>query len=194
MQEVKSVILTKRFRMERQMTWLEEGLPGEEAAHLLAAQGWLELGDHAAALVELERLAAIHRYHPAALQVRWALYMKAEQWQAAFQLADFMTRVPPLSQEAKTFLQRSHAASRMDEGGVDLAYGLLEEVCGRFVGEPSVSYQLACYACQLGRVPEARVLLGIAFAMAEKCQQSQGWHSRALSEPALEPLWAELTA
>jgi hypothetical protein len=42
--------------------------------HLLAAHGWLELGNHAEANEELEKIAPELRARPDVLKVRWEIY------------------------------------------------------------------------------------------------------------------------
>lgn len=63
--------------------------------HLRAAQGWLELGNHAEAKQELERIAPDLRAHPAVLEVRWEICAKAKQWDVALEIASSLVRVVP---------------------------------------------------------------------------------------------------
>lgn len=44
-----------------------------DAGHLHAGEGWVGLGDYAAAEDELERIAALSRAHPDVLQLRWRI-------------------------------------------------------------------------------------------------------------------------
>lgn len=43
---------------------------------LQAAEGWVGLGDYAAANDELEQVTASNRSHPDVLQLRWRIYPK----------------------------------------------------------------------------------------------------------------------
>src|SRR5690349_10510510 len=49
-----------------------------DSHHLAAAQGWLELGNHAEANNELERISPTLRAHPDALEVSWQIYAAAK--------------------------------------------------------------------------------------------------------------------
>lgn len=55
----------------------------EDQHHLNAAKGWLELGNHVEAYVELEKIAPVNRLALEVLSVRWELYKKTKQWVAA---------------------------------------------------------------------------------------------------------------
>lgn len=58
--------------------------PPPDSLHLEAAQGWCEHGNHIEAEAELEHITPENRSHPAVLEVRWQIYAKAKQWDAAF--------------------------------------------------------------------------------------------------------------
>jgi len=47
--------------------------------HLLAAQGWVELGNHIEADSELDKIVNEYRVHPDVLEVRWAIYASQKQ-------------------------------------------------------------------------------------------------------------------
>ena len=48
-----------------------------DAKHLLAAEGWLELGNHLAANDELENITPLFRAHPEVLEVRHNIFALA---------------------------------------------------------------------------------------------------------------------
>ena len=58
-----------------------------DSHHLEAAQGWLELGNHAEADAELDSIASSLRAHPDVLNVRWGIYAAARKWEAALDIA-----------------------------------------------------------------------------------------------------------
>src|SRR5580765_6856866 len=62
-------------------------LPHPDSLHVLAAQGWLELGNHLEANEELEKIAASLRSHPDVLEVRWPISAKAGKWEVCLDLA-----------------------------------------------------------------------------------------------------------
>jgi Flp pilus assembly protein TadD len=57
-----------------------------------------------------------------------------------------------------------------------------------FPDEPIIPYYLACYACRLGRLSEARSWLGKAFEAGDRDRV----RSQALADPDLEPLWEQV--
>ncbi len=48
------------------------------STQLETADGWLELGNHVEANVELEKIAPQFRAHPEVLKVRWQIYAAAK--------------------------------------------------------------------------------------------------------------------
>jgi Tfp pilus assembly protein PilF len=50
-----------------------------DSLHLQAAQGWLELGNHAEAEAELDNITASSREHPDVINVRWGIYAAAKK-------------------------------------------------------------------------------------------------------------------
>lgn len=169
-------------------------LTSSDQQHLRAAEGWLELGDHLSAFEELDQVHPDHSIRTEVLKLRWRIYAAAEKWEPAYQLAEGMTRMDALAEDVETFIWRSYAARRMPSGGVALAYELLRDVSGQFVDEPLVPYNLACYACQLGRIPDARGLLHVAFGAAERNATEKFWRRHALEDEDLRPLWNEIKA
>jgi tetratricopeptide (TPR) repeat protein len=67
------------------------------------------------------------------------------------------------------------------------AYDLLASGVKRFPNQPQVHYDLACYACKIGRLNEAMSSLERAIAVSENDVRQQ-----ALNDPALEPIWANI--
>ena len=72
-----------------------EPLQPPNTIHLMAAQGWLELGDHEEAFEELELIDAPLRGHPDVLEVRWGIYAKVENWNACLEIGRAMVRLAP---------------------------------------------------------------------------------------------------
>jgi hypothetical protein len=58
----------------------------------------------------------------------------------------------------------------------------------KFPLNPIIPYNLACYACQLGRLKNAWGWLEEAFEVGD----SKALKLMALDDPDLEPLWAEI--
>jgi hypothetical protein len=89
------------------------------------------------------------------------------------------------------FVWRSRSARRMSGGGSEQALQLLLAVANKFPNETAIPFDLARYNCQLGKLPEARTWLHIAFEVAQRNGTEKFWKSRTLDEKDLEPLRKE---
>jgi tetratricopeptide (TPR) repeat protein len=58
-----------------------------DSHHLLAAPGWIDLGNHPEADAELDKFAPLLRVHPDVLRIRWHIYGAAKKWEAAAHIA-----------------------------------------------------------------------------------------------------------
>lgn len=157
-----------------------------DSHHLSAALGWLGLGNPAEARAELERLDQTCREHPDALEVEWAIHAAREDWVAALPVAHNLVRVAP--RRVSGWLHFAYALRRVPEGGLEAAWNALLPAHERFPKEATVSYNLACYACQLGRLPEARDWLQRALQAGDR----NDIKSKALDDEDLKPLWPEI--
>ena len=77
---------------------------------------------------------------------------------------------------------------RAPAGGLRPAREALLPAAEMFPEEPVIPYNLACYACQLERLEEARVWLRQAMQIGEKKAIQQ----MALADEDLKPLWPEV--
>jgi uncharacterized protein HemY len=163
-------------------------LAPNDQQHLQAAEGWLHLGDHVSAFNELEGIAPASRAHPSVLRARYEIYVRAGKWESAFQLAEGMTRLEKLEDSPEPFILRSRAARQMKDGGLLMAFDLLNDVAPNFRDAPEVPFHLACFAFQLGRTDEARQLLQRALAAADLIGTRDEWKRRARAESDLAGL------
>jgi predicted Zn-dependent protease len=159
-----------------------------DSFHLEAAQGWLELGNQVEANEELEKITPQLRVHPDVLELRWQVFAKAQHWDACLHVSDALIQLAP--DGASGWIMKSIALYRMKR--CQEAWSTLLPVAERFPHVPTVAYDLACYACQLGHMDEARQWLSRAFAMAEQVGDKGRTRSMALDDPDLEPLWNEI--
>ena len=67
------------------------------------------------------------------------------------------------------------------------AWDALFIVQDRFPDVPTIPYNLACYACQLGRLDDSRQLLKRAVKLG-----GRDYHRMALEDEDLQPLWTEI--
>lgn len=132
-----------------------------DSHHLSAALGWIELGLPAEAHAELARLSPEARHHADVLGVEWDLCAHEARWQEALVVA---TRLVELDRSrANGWIHRSfalHALRRTDE-----ASAALLPAVALFPGNGVIPYNLACYACQLNRMAEARQWLRLSMAI-----------------------------
>lgn len=154
--------------------------------HLDAAIGWLGLGLPGDALAELQAIAPGLQNHPDVLEVRWELFAREQNWTEALAFAEQLVALAP--QRASGWLHRAYALRRAPGGDVAQAQEVLLPAAEMFPGEPTIFYNLACYACQLEKSAEARTWLERAIAVAGK----DPIQAMALADDDLLPLRAEI--
>jgi tetratricopeptide (TPR) repeat protein len=155
--------------------------------HLLAAQGWLGLGNFLEADEELEKITHQLRDHPAVLSVRYEIYAKAKKWDVAADIADALVKMIP--DQLSAWICLAYATRRKAGGGIPSAKQILIEAESKFPGESLIRYNLACYECQLGNLKEAMKWVEKAIAVGGK----KDIQMLALDDPDLEPLWREIS-
>lgn len=162
-----------------------KSLDTAEIRCLRAAQGWLELGSAAEAMAELAEIPTELRDHPAVLEMRWLIYVKELNWDAAREIAQaIVTQIP---EEPGGWLHLSYATRRATGGSIQAAWDVLFPAAKKFPDIPLISYNLACYACQLGQLDLAREWLRKAFA-----GDAARFKVMALDDSDLKPLWKEI--
>jgi len=160
-----------------------KSLDSPDSFHLSAAVGWLELDNCEEAHAELDKITLDSRGHPDVLEVRWQIYAKAEDWEEAMEAAREMTRQTPDLPFGWIHLAYSlHELRRTRE-----AYGTLKPIIERFPDEWMMRYNMACYACQMGNLGEARRLLELACERGDKKEIVR----MVRIDPDLEALWSE---
>jgi len=155
-----------------------------DSHHLRAVEGWLELGNIQEAGVELRRLRPELLEHPLVLEVRWKLHSMQKDWEVCLELANELLKVAP--DRPSGWIDRSfsyHELKRTRE-----AWQQLLPATQLFPDEPIIRYNLACYACQLGNLSEAKQLLKQAQALGHAVSIKR----MALDDHDLEPLWEEI--
>lgn len=152
-----------------------------DSIHLIAAEGWLELGNQIEAFEELERISPQLRAHPDVLELRWQIYAKEKKWEACVNFARAIAKLVPSHPHGWIHLAYSlHELKRTKE-----ARDVLIPIMDKFPKEYLMRYNLACYSCQLGKLEEAKELLKKARDLAGK----KDIRLMALNDPDLEPLW-----
>ena len=154
---------------------------------LRAMLGWLELGNAAEALVEWQSLSPAGRAHPDTLEVHWFALAECRDWDAAVPVAEALVAATP--ERASGWLLRAYALRRSSGGGLPAAFAALEPAAEKFPGEPTIPYNLACYACQMRRAPEESLAwLHRALERGDRAALLD----MALQDADLEPLHPEI--
>ena len=130
---------------------------------MLAAHGWIELGNTTEALAELARIPVELQSLPAVQAGRLDCLIAAEQWDDAAKLAGMLCKQHP--DEPGLWLHWAYAARRCDGGGVEQAHTVLAPRVEQFPDSWLIPYNVACDLCQMNRLPEARGLLELATAV-----------------------------
>lgn len=167
--------------------FLKMNLEPPDTHHLAAAMGWLELGNPSEAGQELARLAAASLEHPDVLSVRWEVCAATRSWDAALEVAEILTSKFP--ERASGWIHRAYALRRAKGGGLAKAWDVLRPAFERFPKETTISFNLACYAAQLGRLEEAMEWLHTSMEAEEDVARVK---QRALADPDLQPLWERI--
>lgn len=157
-----------------------------DSHYLNAAMGWLALGNLAEAKTELAHIDPELSHHPDVLEARYIVLAHEHDWTAALPVAHALVRNSP--ERISGWLHFSYALRRVPEGGVEAAWNALLPASDKFPKEPTILYNLACYACQLGRFDDARKWLDLAAKVGGR----EKVKSMALADDDLQPLWEEI--
>lgn len=151
-----------------------------DGMHLRSAEGWIDLGLPEEARAEIEQLPRELREQPVTLMVRWRLHAAAKEWSAAAQVGEMLVE----RDAANSFgwIHRSFALHEQKKS--EEAWDKLLPALEKFPEEELIAYNLACYACQLGRMEEAQTLLRTACKRGKSAEIK----ARALDDPDLVPL------
>ena len=157
-----------------------------ELHHLNAALGWLGLGNLAEAKAELAGIDPSRQNDPDVLEVRWMVCAEEQRWAEGLDVARALLEAAP--NRVSGWLHQAYALRRAPGGSVKAAWKALLPAFDKFPKEPTVSYNLACYACQLDQLEAARVWFKRAVVIGGKDMIKR----MALADTDLEPLWAEI--
>ena len=167
-------------------------LPYPDRFHFESAEGWLMLGNPTESEVELQRICSPFQKHPNVLELRWLIHAQGGKWNDCLAIArEIIAEVPS---RPFGWIHLAYSLRRVDEGGLRMAWDALLPALARFPDNQTVPYNLSCYACQLGNLPEARRLLTRAFDIARELGDRETIRSMALADSDLKDLWAEVRA
>lgn len=159
-------------------------LPPPDSFYLQAAQGWLELGNTLEAGHELGKIRPQMRTHPGVLNVQWEIHAAEKKWEAALDIAAHLVELEP--DAPLGWVHRSYALHELKR--TQEARDNLLGVVDKFPLSATIRYNLACYECQLGNLPQAKLWLELALRMGNRNQMKLS----ALEDPDLKPLWPDI--
>src|SRR5436190_13325771 len=156
-------------------------------SHVLsAATGWLGLGNVTEAKSELAQITAPHQLHPDVLELRWDIAAIEKNWPQALEFARKLLEAAP--ERSSGWWRQAYALRRIPHGTIKRAWDALLPAFDKFPQESIISYNLSCYACQLGQLDAARVWLKRALVIGGK----ERIKAQALADSDLEVLWEEI--
>jgi tetratricopeptide (TPR) repeat protein len=160
----------------------------EEHRLVQAASGWLDLGLLDDAAAELAALPEDIQEHQEVLSVLWELYAKRKDWAAA--LATAQSLLASDSESPNGWIKQSYSLHELKR--TQEAWNELVLVAPKFPNVSEIPYNLACYACQLGRLEQARRYLIEARRVVEKEGNARRFREIALADPDLAPMRDEI--
>jgi len=159
-------------------------MPSSDEFHSRAAEGWLQLGNPNEARREFDRLSENYRKLCPTLELLWTICAEAKDWKEALKASRKLGRTDPTNPEA--FVHQAYALHELKR--TSEAREVLLKVVKYFPSLPTIPYNLACYACQLDDLAEARKWLQKAINIAGKNEIK----AMAKDDPDLEPLREEI--
>ena len=157
-------------------------LPEDTAYHLQRCEGYLDLKMTTPARAEWEKAPADLHTHPTVEALLMRLLVEEKNWVAARDLARTWRERNP--EDAGAWIQLAYAIRCAE--GLTAAEQVLLTAREKFPKEPIIPYNLACYACQSGRLPETRQRLNEAAGLDPMVLRL------AAEDDDLQPLWMEL--
>lgn len=120
--------------------------------HVDDAIGWLGLGNLDEAARMIERVTEPDAQHPDVLEIRWEIAGRRKRWQGALEIAEALVGRWP--DRCSGRLHRSYSLHELQR--TLEAWNKLVPAVERFPREATIPYNLACYACQLGNLDQAK--------------------------------------
>jgi len=154
----------------------------QDRHQLAAALGYFELEMIGEALEALDGLSPEAGAHRDVLALRLMVLQKAGNWSKAQDTAARLTLLEPA--DPGWAIALAYATRRAD--GIERAQEILRDARTLHPDEALIHFNLACYACQMGRLEEARESLQAAFALDSDLR------AQARSDADLKSLWPEI--
>ncbi|KAB2674845.1 MAG: tetratricopeptide repeat protein [Verrucomicrobia bacterium] len=160
---------------------MSEALPHPDNFHLRSARGWLELGDHREAEIELGNLRPELSGHPDVLEARFQALVGQRRYPEALEIA--RRQVQGDDADHRGHLNLGNALFWLSQ--TEAACEAVTAVLDRFPKVSALPYNLACYCVRMGRLDQARAWLDRSFALGRR----ETIIAFALTDPDLRELW-----
>ena len=155
-----------------------------ERHYLEAANGWIDFGLFDEAEKELKQIPEEICNHPDILDAEWKIRAGLKQWQRALDVSErILSRAP---EQIAGWVHRSYSLHELER--TQDAMDCLLPAYRKFPSNFIVPYNLACYACQMGDLVNAKTWLERAVKRGDKKIVKK----MALADEDLEPLWSEI--
>ena len=148
--------------------------------YLLAAQGWIELGNYLEANAELEKICPLSRIHPDVLEIHCQICANGKKWDACVVIASTLVKLAPDRPAGR--IQRSFALNATRKPS-RICFRSLKSfrVSGRF---PTTSPAIA----PKSDFDDAKHWFKKAILIDDKTVQRA-----AIDDPDLKPLWGSMS-
>jgi len=154
------------------------------ARHLVAAEGYLDLGMYREAGLELEALEPACFALEETLVLQLCVYAGLKQWKFAHELATTLAKQDP--DNPQWTIWAASATCRLQS--VEAAKGILLEALVAHPDNANIHYNLSCYETRLSHFRKAQRHL------ARAIQLDPRFKAVALDDADLEPLWEIVSA
>jgi len=169
-------------QLEHWASRLPNPLPAPECYLLEEARGWILLGDLREARHSLNRIPARYALDPVVLELKWLLFQRGGEHEAALTCARAMAAVQPTHPYAWKLQADSLAKLNRFDECLKVASRALERV--PLDGE--IALDIVRWHCRLNQIERAREWFKRGLAVA---QSPEDLTSRALQDPELRLLW-----
>jgi len=149
---------------------------------LQEAQGYIELGLLDEAADALEEIIPEKKTHPEVMATRAILYRKAQNWPLLEVVARSLVKTQP--GVVAWWVDWAFATRRAMS--IKEAEEILIRALNVHPRGAILHFNLGCYACQSGRIEEAKSRI------AEAVRLDKAFQIAALDDPDLEPMWQDL--
>lgn len=154
-----------------------------DSLYLESAKGWYLLGNLKEADKELDQINRELQKHPDVLEVRFAIYSRSKKWTHCMEIATAMLGVAP--ERPTSWINSAMVLHALRE--THAAWNTLYQVMDRFPKVPLIPYNMACYACALGRMVDSSEMLEKAINLG-----GDDMVDLARLDPDLKPLWVKM--